>query len=71
MKQQLRAMSTMIHKLRVKIHHLIDEQQIQVVIHSLPHSWEQMMQNMTHNKNMKTFEDILLHLELEAYHDTS
>ena len=66
MKQHLRAMSTMIRELGAAGHVLTDEQQVQAVIRSLPHSWEQMKQNMTHNENVKTFEDVSRHLELEA-----
>ena len=38
---------------------------MQAVIRSLPHSWEHMKVNMTHNENIKTFADIARHLELE------
>jgi hypothetical protein len=36
------------------------------VIRSLPSSWDAMSQNLTHNENIKTFEDVSRHLELEA-----
>jgi hypothetical protein len=36
------------------------------VIRSLPSSWEAMSQNLTHNENIKTFDDVSRHLELEA-----
>jgi hypothetical protein len=36
------------------------------VIRSLPSSWDAMSQNLTHNENIKTFEDASRHLELEA-----
>jgi transposase InsO family protein len=66
MKQHLRVMSSMIRELKVAGNNLTDEQQVQAVIRSLPKSWENMSQNMTHNENIKTFEDVARHLELEA-----
>ena len=36
------------------------------MIRSLPSSWETMCQNLTHNENIKTFDDVARHLELEA-----
>ena len=65
MKQHLRDMSNMIMELKSTGHALTDEQQLQVVIRSLPHSWEHMKVNMTHNENIKSFADIMRHLELE------
>ncbi|PKI49658.1 hypothetical protein CRG98_029903 [Punica granatum] len=44
---------------------LSDEQQVQTMIRSLPPSWEHIKANMTHNENVRTFEDISRHLELE------
>ena len=64
-KQHLRDMSNMIMELKSVRHALTDEQQVQVVIWSVPHSWEHMKVNMTHNENIKTFADIARHLELE------
>uniref|UniRef100_A0A2N9IJL4 CCHC-type domain-containing protein n=1 Tax=Fagus sylvatica TaxID=28930 RepID=A0A2N9IJL4_FAGSY len=66
MKQHLRAMSTMICELKTARNNLTDEQQVQAVIRSLPSSWETMSQNMTHNENIKSFDDVARHLELEA-----
>ncbi|KAF5469104.1 hypothetical protein F2P56_013200 [Juglans regia] len=66
MKQHLRAMSTMIRELKSAGNNLTDEQQAQAVILSLPNSWENMSQNLTHNENIKDFDDISRHLELEA-----
>ncbi|TXG60589.1 hypothetical protein EZV62_015162 [Acer yangbiense] len=63
MRQHLREMSNMIRELKSAGHTLIDEQQIQAVIRSLPNSWENMKINMTHN--IKTFDDISRHVELE------
>ena len=55
----------MISELKDAGHILSDEQQVQAVIRSLPHSWEHMKVNLTHNENVKTFEDAMRHLELE------
>ncbi|XP_044503424.1 uncharacterized protein LOC123224005 [Mangifera indica] len=66
MKQHLREMPNMIIELKKAGHDLTDEQQVQVVIRSLPDSWEHMKVNMTHNDNIRTFDDIARHLELEA-----
>ena len=55
----------MISELKVAGHTLSDEQQVQAVIRSLPHNWEHMKVNLTHNENVKTFEDTMRHLELE------
>ena len=65
MRQHLREMSNMIRELNYVGHTLTDEQQIQAVIRSLPNSWENMKINMTHNDNMKTFDDISRHVKLE------
>jgi hypothetical protein len=59
-------MSTMIRELKTTENNLTDEQQVQAVIRSLPSSWETMSQNMTHNENIKSFDDVACHLELEA-----
>ena len=42
MKQHFRAMSTMIRELKTTRNNLTDEQQVQLVIRSLPNSWETM-----------------------------
>ena len=68
MKQHLRAMSTMIRELKVASNTLTEEQKIQAGLRSLPNSWETMVISMTHNENIKTFDDISCHLELEAEH---
>ncbi|MBW0583023.1 hypothetical protein O181_122738 [Austropuccinia psidii MF-1] len=65
MKQHLRKMSNMINELKDAGHVLTDEQQVQAVIRSLPQSWEHMKVHLTHNENIKTFEDAMRHLELE------
>ena len=56
----------MIRELKTSKHVLTDEQQVKVVIRSLPKSWEHMVMNMTHNESVKTFDDIVHHLELEV-----
>ena len=68
MKQHLRDMSNMILELKSTGHALTDEQQVQDMIRSLPHSWEHMKVNMTHNENIKTFANIVRHLEHEDEH---
>ena len=55
----------MIKELKSPGHILIDEQWIQEVIHFLLESWEHMKVNLTHNKNIKTFDDAARHVELE------
>ena len=65
MKKHLRQMSNMISKLKDAGHTLTNEQQVQVVIRSLPQNWEHMKMHLTHNENIKTLEDAMRHLELE------
>ena len=66
MKQHLKEMKKMIRNIKTSEHVLIDEQQVEVVIKSLPKSWKHMAVNMTHNESVKTFDDIVCHLELES-----
>ena len=68
MKKHLRHMSNMITELKNAGHTLTDEQQVQAVVRSLPHSWEHMKIHLTHNENIKTLEDAMRHLELEENH---
>ena len=35
------------------------------MIRSLPSSWEHLRINLTHNDNIKTFDDVARHVELE------
>ncbi|KAH0747420.1 hypothetical protein KY285_009077 [Solanum tuberosum] len=42
-----------------------DEQQVQLVIRSLPNNWEHLKVNLTHNDSIKTFSDVARHVELE------
>jgi hypothetical protein len=55
----------MISELRDTGHEMIDEQQLQAVIRSLPSNWEHMHINLIHNDNIKTFDDVARHVELE------
>ena len=66
MKQHLREMKKMIRELKTSGHGFTDEQQVEAVIRSLPNNWEHMVVNMTYNESVKTFDDIVRHLELEA-----
>ncbi|KAK2968878.1 LOW QUALITY PROTEIN: hypothetical protein RJ640_023928 [Escallonia rubra] len=63
MSEHLRVMSNMIGKLRDAGHALTDEQQVRAVIRSLPASWANMKQILTHSENIKNFSD---HVILEA-----
>ena len=58
-------MSNMISELRGVRHKIIDEQQVQVVIRYLPSNWKHMRVNLTHNDNIKTFDDVACHVKLE------
>ena len=68
MRQYLTVMSNMTSELKGGGHELIDEQQVQVVIRSLPHASEHLRINFTHNDNIKTFDDVTQHVELEEDH---
>ena len=65
MRQHFSEMLNMIHELKAGGYDYTDEQQIHEVIHSLAKSWEHMKVNMMHNDNIRTFNDISHHLELE------
>ena len=66
MKQHLKEMKRMIRELKTSRCVFNDEQQVDVVIKSLPKSYEHMVVNITHDKSVKTFDDIVCHLELEV-----
>ena len=66
MTKHLRQMSNMITELADAGHALTDEQQVQAVIRSLPNNWEHMKMHLTHNENIKTFDDAKRHLKLES-----
>ena len=68
MRQHLTIMSNMINELRAAGHDMTDKQQVQSVIPSLPSNWEHMRVNLTHNENIKTFDDVARHVELEEDH---
>jgi len=61
MRQYLTIMSNMISELKGVGHGMTDEQHVQAVIHS----WEHMHINLTYNDNIKIFDDIVCHVELE------
>jgi len=65
MRQHLTVMSNMISELKGVGHEMTDEQQVYAVIRSLPSNWEHMCVNLTHNDNIKTFDDVACHVELE------
>ena len=44
--------SNMISELKTIGHEMIDEQQVQTVIRSLPSNWDHMCVNLTHNDNI-------------------
>jgi len=44
---------------------MTDEQQVQAIIRSFPSNWEHMRVNLTHNDNIKTFDDVAHHVELQ------
>jgi Zinc knuckle len=57
----------MISELKDVGHILTDEQRVQAVICSLPHIWEHIKVNLTHNEGIKTLNDAVRHLELKEY----
>ena len=65
MREHLTVMSNMISELKGADHELTDEQQVQAIIRSLPHAWEHLRINLTHKVNIKTFDDVARHVELE------
>jgi hypothetical protein len=58
-------MSNMISELRGAGYEMTDEQQVQAVIRSLPSNWKHMCVNLTHNDNIKIFDDVARHVKLE------
>ena len=54
----------MISELSEAGHELIEEQNVQAVIRSLPQEWDYMKVQLTQNFNMITFDDVVHHLEL-------
>ena len=68
MRQHLTVMSNMISEPKGAGHELTDERQVQAVIRSLPNAWEHLRINLTHNDNIKTFDDVARHVDLEEDH---
>ncbi|GAV65934.1 UBN2_2 domain-containing protein [Cephalotus follicularis] len=62
----LRIMSAMIRDLKNAENVLYYEKQVQTVIRSLPYSWISTRQILTHNENIKNFDNVSRHVELEA-----
>jgi hypothetical protein len=58
-------MSNIISELRGVGRDMTDEQQVQAVIHSLLSNWKHMYVNLTNHNNIKTFDDVARHVELE------
>ena len=67
-RQHLTIMSKMISELRGACHELTNEHLVQAVIRSLPSTWEHLRINLTHNDNIKTFDDVARHVELGEDH---
>lgn len=67
MRKHLRAMSNMVRELKSVGENISDEDQVQAVIRSQPTTpeWREMKRTRTHNDNIKFFDDISRHLELE------
>jgi len=65
MRQHLTVMSNMISELKGIGHKMTVEQQVQAVICYLPSNWKHMRVNLTHNDNIKTFDDVAHRVELE------
>lgn len=65
-RDHLCGIGNLIHELSTIGHVLSDEQQLNIIVRLLPHSLEHMKINITYNNNIKIFEDIEHHLELEA-----
>ncbi|KAJ4730414.1 Gag/pol protein [Rhynchospora pubera] len=65
MREHLMTMSNMISELKAAGNNMTDEQEVQAVICSLPKSWDHMRLNLTHNDNIRKFEDVARHVELE------
>jgi hypothetical protein len=55
----------MINELKDVGHEITNAQKVQIVIHSLPSNWEHVYANLTYNDNIKIFDDVAHHVELE------
>ena len=58
-------MSNMINELKVVRYEKTHKQQVLAVIYFFPCKWEHMRINLTHNDNIKIFDDVARHVELE------
>uniref|UniRef100_A0A3Q7IEW9 Uncharacterized protein n=1 Tax=Solanum lycopersicum TaxID=4081 RepID=A0A3Q7IEW9_SOLLC len=58
-------MSNMIAQLKSIGHIISDEQQVQAMSQYLPNNWEHLKVNLNHNESIKTFSDVVRHVELE------
>lgn len=58
-------MTNMISELKEVDKLMIDAQQIQVVIHSLPNTWEQMKIKTNHSEGLNTFEHVRRNIDFE------
>ena len=65
MRQRIIVMLNMISEMKGVSHELTEEQQVQAVIRSLPNAWEHLRINLTHNDNIRTFDDVARHVVLE------
>ena len=63
--EHLNEISKMIRELKTTCHVLINKQQVQIMIHSLPNNWKHMKLNLTHINHIKTFTDVAQHVELK------
>ena len=59
------SISNMIGELRAVGHEMTNEQIVQTVIRSLPSNWKHMYVNLTHNDNIKIFNDVTHRVELK------
>lgn len=50
--KHLHLMANLVNDLKITGHILIDEQHVQVVVRSLPKSWERMKVQMTYNETL-------------------
>ena len=58
-------MSNKINKLKGAEHEMTDEQQVQAVICYLSSNWEHIHVNLTHDDNIKIFNDVARHVKFE------
>lgn len=68
MKKHLHKLVNKINERRDTNHNPTKEWKIQIVIHSLPKSWEHMKVHLMLTSNIATFSDIVIHFYLEEDH---